>query len=171
MPRPPGRKSAGREGADTRKPRGKGRGAGLPRRSGPEGETAAGAGPAGGHSGGARGRGPEREPCGHSCPGFDALHRLKGAWVASLASQPRWTAEHLFKSALTRRECQLPGPAKAGQPEGGGAVTQKHSRRSRAFGHAGSELSDTPEVSLRAGTFGMARRARNPGTRDAASVT
>lgn len=50
----------------------------LPGRARPEGETAASAGPAGGHGGGAQGAGPEGETRGHGCPGRSAASKLQG---------------------------------------------------------------------------------------------
>ncbi|XP_021785405.2 uncharacterized protein LOC110741717 [Papio anubis] len=67
----------------------------LPRRSRSERETAARAGPACGHGGGTQSPGPEGEPCGHVCPGLDAVSKMKGLWDTALASKPRRAGEHL----------------------------------------------------------------------------
>ncbi|ELW47595.1 Myotubularin-related protein 6 [Tupaia chinensis] len=71
----------------------------LPRCSCPEGETAACAGPAGGHGGGAQGPGPEGEPGGHGCQKLDAASKLKGILHHHIAS--------VEKLALTTSGCPL----------------------------------------------------------------
>lgn len=85
----------------------------LPRRPRPKGETAACAGPAGGHGGGAQRAGPEREPRRHISPGFSAVGKRKGIWDALLASKPKRAAQHRSpQPGPARRETQSPEVAK-----------------------------------------------------------
>lgn len=77
-----------RRGALRGGPRREGEEVRLPSRSCPEGKTAACAGPAGGHGGGAQRAGPEGEARGHGCPGLSAVQQ-KGVWDVSVASEPR----------------------------------------------------------------------------------
>lgn len=97
----------------------------LPRPSRSEGETAARAGPACGHGGGAQSPGPEGEPCGHVCPGIDAVSKMKGLWDTSLASKPRRAGEHLSRPAPTWRELPVPTAAKVRLGAGGGEQPRK----------------------------------------------
>lgn len=81
-------------------------GAPLPRRAGPEGESAARAGPARSHSGGAESPGPEGEPRGHGGPECEAVSKGGEAWAASVPSLPRRNVQHCWCPVGTRREVQ-----------------------------------------------------------------
>ena len=84
----------------------------LPRRPCPKGETAARAGPASGHGGGAQRSGPEGEPGRHDCPGSGTESKRERVWDASLASKPRWAGKHHSRPAETWREPQTSAAAK-----------------------------------------------------------
>lgn len=113
--RDPGGEDPGREDEEVR----------LPRRPRPEGETAARAGPAGGHGGGAQRAGPKGEPRRHGCWGLSAVSKRKGVWDALHASKPRRGTQHPSRPSRTWRKPETPEAAKT-RPRGGGATTQKH---------------------------------------------
>ena len=92
----------------------------LPRRRGPEGETAARAAPAGGHGGGAQRAAPEGEPRGHGC-GLGAVGKLMGRFAAP-ASRPKRAGQHRSSPAATLRERGAQRPRRPARGCGDGAA-------------------------------------------------